>query len=144
MFGGVLILSQMNTIDDLDVAGKRVLIRADLNVPMHNGLVTDVTRIERTLPTIRDLQAKGAQVIVISHFGRPMGQYNPEMSLRPVAMALQTSLGQDVLFGADCIGTAAMAAINSADNGEVVVLENLRFHAGEEANDEDRKRRSKD
>ena len=111
MFGGVLILSQMNTIDDLDVAGKRVLIRADLNVPMHDGLVTDVTRIERTLPTIRDLQAKGAQVIVISHFGRPMGQYNPEMSLRPVAMALQTSLDQDVLFGADCIGTTAMAAI---------------------------------
>ncbi len=103
---------------------------------MRNGLVTDVTRIERTLPTIRDLQAKGARVIVISHFGRPMGQHNPEMSLRPVAMALQTSLGQDVLFGADCIGTAAMAAINSADNGEVVVLENLRFHAGEEANDD--------
>ena len=75
MFGGVLILSQMNTIDDLDVAGKRVLVRADLNVPMHDGLVTDITRIERTLPTIRDLQAKGAQVIVISHFGRPMGQY---------------------------------------------------------------------
>ena len=135
MFGGVLILSQMNTIDDLDVAGKRVLVRADLNVPMHDGLVTDITRIERTLPTIRDLQAKGAQVIVISHFGRPMGQYNPEMSLRPVAMALQTSLDQNVLFGADCIGTTAMAAIDSANNGEVVVLENLRFHAGEEVND---------
>ena len=113
-----------------------MLVRADLNVPMQDGLVTDATRIERTLQTIRDLQAKGAQVIVLSHFGRPKGQRNPEMSLRPVAVALQTSLGQDVVFGADCIGTAAATAIASADKGEVVVLENLRFHAGEEANDD--------
>ena len=102
---------------------------------MHDGRVTDTTRIERTLPTIRDLQAKGAQVIVLSHFGRPRGQRKLEMSLQPVAVALQTSLGQNVAFGADCIGADAVAAIASADNGEVVVLENLRFHAGEEAND---------
>ena len=112
-----------------------MLVRVDLNVPMHDGLVTDTTRIERTLPTIRDLQAKGAQVIVLSHFGRPRGQRKLEMSLQPVAVALQTSLGQNVAFGADCIGADAVAAIASADNGEVVVLENLRFHAGEEAND---------
>jgi len=113
-----------------------VLVRADLNVPMQDGLVTDATRIERTLQTIHDLQAKGAQVIVLSHFGRPKGQRNPEMSLRPVAVALQASLSKDVVFGADCIGPAAATAIDSADNGEVVVLENLRFHAGEEANDD--------
>ena len=112
-----------------------MLVRVDLNVPMHDGRVTDTTRIERTLPTIRDLQAKGAQVIVLSHFGRPRGQRKLEMSLQPVAIALQTSLGQKVAFGADCIGADAVAAIASADNGEVVVLENLRFHAGEEAND---------
>ena len=112
-----------------------MLVRVDLNVPMNDGLVTDTTRIERTLPTIRDLQAKGAQVIVLSHFGRPRGQRKLEMSLQPVAVALQTSLGQNVAFGADCIGADAVAAIASADNGEVVVLENLRFHAGEEAND---------
>ena len=113
-----------------------MLVRADLNVPMQDGLVTDATRIDRTLQTIRDLQSRGAQVIVLSHFGRPKGHHNPEMSLRPVAVALQASLGQDVVFGADCIGTAAATAIASADNGEVVVLENLRFHAGEEANDD--------
>ena len=113
-----------------------MLVRADLNVPMQDGLVTDTTRIERTLPTIRDLQAKGAQVIVLSHFGRPEGQRNPEMSLKPVAMALQTSLSQEVAFGADCIGVAAATAITSANNGEVVILENVRFHAGEEANDD--------
>ena len=112
-----------------------MLVRVDLNVPMHDGQVTDTTRIERTLPTIRDLQAKGAQVIVLSHFGRPRGQRQLEMSLQPVAVALQTSLGQKVAFGADCIGADAVAAIASADNSEVVVLENLRFHAGEEAND---------
>ena len=113
-----------------------MLVRADLNVPMQDGLVTDATRIDRTLQTIRDLQSRGAQVIVLSHFGRPKGHHNPEMSLRQVAEALQTSLGHDVVFGADCIGTVAATAIASADNGEVVVLENLRFHAGEEANDE--------
>ncbi len=128
-------VTQFNTIDDLDVAGKRVLVRADLNVPMKDGLVNDTTRIERTLPTIRDLQEKGAQVIVLSHFGRPRGQRNPEMSLRPVALSLQASLGQKVAFGADCVGADALAAITSANNGEVVVLENLRFHAGEETND---------
>ena len=112
-----------------------MLVRADLNVPMQDGLVTDTTRIERTLPTIRDLQAKGAQVIVLSHLGRPEGQRNPEMSLKPVAMALRKSLSQEVAFGADCIGADAAAAIAAANNGEVVVLENVRFHAGEEAND---------
>jgi len=112
-----------------------VLVRADLNVPMQDGLVTDTTRIERTLPTIRDLQAKGAQVIVLSHFRRPKGQRNPEMSLEPVAVALQSILSQEVAFGADCIGADATAAIAAANYGKVVVLENLRFHAGEEAND---------
>ena len=127
-------MSQFNTIDDLDLAGKRVLVRADLNVPMHDGLVSDATRIDRSLPTIRDLQAKGAHVIVLSHFGRPKGQRNPEMSLKPVAAALEQHLGEDVVFGADCVGEDAASAIAGAD-GKVVVLENLRFHGAEEKND---------
>jgi len=128
-------MPDFKTIDELDVAGKRVLVRADLNVPMKDGLVSDATRIERSLPTLRDLRAKGAQVIVLSHFGRPNGQRNPELSLKPVAAALETALGSKVVFGTDCIGDAAVNAIASASSDEIIVLENLRFHAGEERND---------
>ncbi len=130
-------MSSFKTIDQLDVNGKRVLVRTDLNVPMHDGRITDTTRIDRTLPTIRDLTAKGASVIVLSHFGRPKGQVVPDMSLRPIAVALGEALGVDVPFAADCIGEEAETVVNAATPGSVVMLENLRFHAGEEGNDVD-------
>ena len=123
------------TIDDLDVRGKRVLVRLDLNVPMRDGRVTDATRIERSLPTINDLLAAGAGVIVMSHFGRPKGQVVAEMSLRPVAVVLAEALGRDVAFADDCIGPEAEKAAQAVASGGVALLENLRFHPQEEAND---------
>jgi len=128
-------LSAFQTIDDLEVAGRRVLVRVDLNVPVNDGVVGDTTRIERVLPTIRDLSERGAKVILLAHFDRPKGKVVPAMSLRPVAEALQDLLGQDVGFGEDCIGARAEAAISAMDNGDVVLLENTRFHTGEEKND---------
>src|SRR5579863_135656 len=95
------------TLDNVDVAGKRVLLRADLNVPVRDGRITDLTRIERLTPTIRELVAKGAKVIVCSHFDRPRGKRVPAMSLAPVAIALGEALGQRVRFAEDCIGIAA-------------------------------------
>ena len=130
------ITSAFKTIDDLDVAGKRVLVRVDFNVPMKDGNVTDSTRIERTVPTLQELSAKGARVIVISHFGRPKGQIVPEMSLRPIAEALSEALGgQPVQFANDCIGESAETVIAALSDGEFAMLENLRFHSGEEKND---------
>jgi len=123
------------TIDDIDVSGKRVLVRADLNVPIADGRVTDTARIERTLPTVNDLLAAGAGVIVISHLGRPKGKAVPGMSLRPVAAALAEALGRDVAFAADCVGPEAEDAAAAVAAGGVALLENLRFHAEEEAND---------
>ena len=128
-------MSNFNTIDDLDVRGKRVLVRCDLNVPMKDGNITDATRINRPLPTIRDLLAGGAGVIVMSHFGRPKGMVVQDMSLRPVADALAKRLGRDVAFAGDCIGDDAERAAQLASAGGVAMLENLRFHAEEEAND---------
>ncbi len=123
------------TLDGLDVAGKRVLLRADLNVPLRDGKVTDTTRLERLCPTIRELADKGAKVIVCSHFGRPKGRRMLAMSLAPVAQALGTVLGQRVLFAEDCIGIPAQQTVERLQDGAVVVLENTRFHPGEEAND---------
>ncbi len=123
------------TIGQADVAGKRVLVRADLNVPLKDGVVTDATRIERFLPTLRGLVAKRAKVIVLSHFDRPKGKRVPEMSLRPVAKAMAKALGHDVAFAEDCVGEAAENAIKGLQPGRVLLLENLRFHVGEEAND---------
>jgi len=128
-------MSGYRTIDDLDVAGKRVLVRVDFNVPMANGEVTDATRIERALPTIAELAAKGAVVVLLSHYGRPRGEVKPELSLRPVAEALGAVTEAKVGFAEDCIGEPARAAIARAAAGEAVVLENTRFHAGEERND---------
>ncbi|MEK9661854.1 MAG: phosphoglycerate kinase [Alphaproteobacteria bacterium] len=128
-------MPDFKTLDDIDMSGKRVLVRADMNVPMKDGLVTDATRIERSLPTLDDLAAAGAKVIVLSHFGRPKGQRNPELSLKPVAQALEKAAGRRVVFGANCVGDAAAKAIASAGAGEIVMLENLRFHAEEEKND---------
>lgn len=123
------------TLDNVDVAGKRVLLRADLNVPVRDGRITDLTRIERLSPTIRELAERGARVIVVSHFDRPKGKRVPEMSLRPVSTALRDVLGRDVFFADDCIGPVAHEAVGRLENGQVLVLENTRYHAGEENND---------
>lgn len=125
------------TLDDLNVAGKRVLVRVDINVPIKDGKVTDATRIERVVPTIRELADKGARVILLAHFGRPKGQIVSDMSLAPVAEPLSKALGRPVLFAANCIGQVAQGAVQSLHDGEVVLLENTRFHAGEEKNDKD-------
>lgn len=128
-------MPKFKTLDDLDLAGKTVLVRVDFNVPMSGGKVTDLTRIERAAPTIRDLTRKGAKVLLLSHFGRPKGKPNPEMSLQPLVPAIAKVLGQDVAFAADCVGAAAQEAVKKLAPGGIVLLENLRFHAGEEAND---------
>ena len=123
------------TLDGLTLAGKRVLLRADLNVPLHDGRITDRTRLERLTPTIRELAGKGARVIVCSHFGRPRGRPDPEFSLAPIAAALGEVLGRPVRFAADCVGPVAAAAVAALAPGAVLVLENTRYHPGEEAND---------
>jgi phosphoglycerate kinase len=123
------------TLDDLQVKGKRVLVRADLNVPMKHGVVTDTVRIERQAPTIRELAEKGARVIVLSHFDRPKGKRVPAMSLKPVAAALAKELGKAVAFADDCVGAEAEAAVAKLKDGDVLLLENTRFHKGEEEND---------
>ncbi len=123
------------TLDNLDAAGKRVLLRADLNVPVHDGKIGDLTRIERLTPTIRELVGKGAKVIVCSHFDRPRGKRVPEMSLAPIATALGEVLGQRVRFAEDCVGVPAEQAVERMARGDVLVLENTRFHAEEEKND---------
>lgn len=123
------------TLDGLDAAGKRVLLRADLNVPVRDGRITDLTRIERLTPTIKELSEKGAKVIVCSHFDRPKGKRVPEMSLAPVATALGQVLGKPVRFAEDCTGVVAEQAVMRLNPGEVLVLENTRYHADEEKND---------
>lgn len=123
------------TLDDVALAGKTVLVRVDINVPMEAGRVTDATRIEKIRPTVEDIIARGGKVVLLAHFDRPKGKVVPEMSLRHVLPALQAALGRKVIFGADCIGDPASAAIAAATAGDVVLLENTRFHAGEEKND---------
>ena len=125
----------VRTLDDIDVKGKRVLVRLDLNVPMKDGKVADALRIERQAPTLRELSDKGARVIVLSHFDRPKGKRVAAMSLAPLAPALARSIGRPVAFAEDCIGDAAQEAVTRLKDGEVLLLENTRFHAGEEAND---------
>ena len=133
---GGIDLSRIKTIDGLDVHGKRVLVRADLNVPIENGAVADATRIQRVLPTIKTLQDGGAKVVILSHLGRPKGERSPETSLKPVAAKLQEMLGgAPVLFLDDCIGPAVEAGVNGLKEGEIALLENLRYHKGETAND---------
>ena len=125
------------TLDHADVSGKRVLLRADLNVPLRDGAITDLTRIERLSPTIRELADKGARVIIVSHFDRPNGRPVPHMSLRPISAALRDVLGRDVFFADDCIGPVAEEAVAKLEPGQILVLENTRFHPGEEDNDPD-------
>ena len=129
-------MPSFRTLDDLDLDGKRVLTRVDLNVPVDDGRVTDATRIERVLPTIEAIVEAGGIPVLLAHFGRPKGKRVEDMSLRVVVPALQEASGRDVRFGEDCIGDAARAAIDAAAPGDIVLLENTRFHAGEEANDE--------
>jgi phosphoglycerate kinase len=124
------------TLDDItDLAGKRVLVRVDLNVPMDNYKVTDTTRIERVLPTIKELSEKGAKVILLAHFGRPKGEKVKEMSLAPVARAVSDLLGKTVGFAEDCMGPSAAGAVAVMQSGQVLLMENTRFHKGEEKND---------
>jgi phosphoglycerate kinase len=125
-----------NTLDRLDVGGKRVLVRVDLNLPVRDGAVTDRTRVERLAPTLEALAGRGAKVILLSHFGRPKAAPDTENSLRQVMPALADALpGRTVRFAEDCVGPKAEAAVAALGPGEVLLLENLRFHAGEEAND---------
>ena len=131
-------MAKFQTLDDIDVRGKRVLLRADLNVPVKDGVVTDATRIERLAPTIEALSEKRAKVIVMSHFGRPKGQPDPAYSLRPLVAPLSQAIGgRAVAFAEDCIGEKAKRVVAALRPGEVALLENLRFHKGEEANSPD-------
>ena len=123
------------TLDDVDVTGKRVLLRADLNVPVRDGAITDLTRLERLTPTIRELSERGAKVIIVSHFDRPKGKRVPEMSLRPISIALRDVLKRDVFFADDCVGPIAQEAVGRMSPGQILVLENTRYYAGEETND---------
>jgi phosphoglycerate kinase len=122
------------TLDDADVKGKRVLVRVDLNVPVEHGKVADATRIERVAPTIREIADRGGKVILISHFGRPKGP-DPTQSLGLLVPAIAQVLGRPVAFAEDCIGEKAQAAVNAMRPGDVLCLENTRFHKGEERND---------
>jgi phosphoglycerate kinase len=128
-------MSTYKTIDDMQVTGKTVLVRCDFNVPMKDGAITDTSRIERSLSTLAELSKKGARVVVLSHFGRPGGHPVVEMSLRPIAVALGKAMNTNVAFASDCVGPAASSLIAKMKNGDVAVLENLRFHKYEEAND---------
>ncbi|GAB0112560.1 phosphoglycerate kinase [Acidisoma sp. C75] len=125
------------TLDEAEVKGRRVLLRADLNVPMRDGHISDMTRVERVGPTIREIADKGGRVVVLSHFERPKGKRVPEMSLRPLAEALAEALRRPVAFADDCIGPAAEEAVAKLQDGDVLLLENTRFHPGEEKNDPD-------
>lgn len=124
------------TLDDIsELNGKIALVRVDLNVPVKDGEVTDITRIERVAPTIQELSRKGAKVVLMAHFGRPKGEAVASMSLKPIAQSVEEVLDARIHFAEDCIGEAAKAAIGKLHNGDILLLENTRFHKGEEAND---------
>ncbi|SMX28585.1 Phosphoglycerate kinase [Pelagimonas phthalicica] len=125
------------TLDDMDLAGKRVLTRVDINVPVENGKVTDTTRIERIAATVQDILDRGGKPVLLAHFGRPKGERNPDMSLQPLIPALEAVFGASVVFAADCVGPAAAAVVDALQEGQVALLENTRFHAGETKNDAD-------
>jgi phosphoglycerate kinase len=129
-------MGDLRTLEDLEVAGRTVLVRLDLNVPMQDGRVTDASRIERSVPTVKELLGKKAKVVVLAHFGRPKGKREPSMSLRPLCQPLGEALGGiEVGFAEDCVGEPARRAVDALRPGGVLLLENLRFHAGEEKND---------
>lgn len=122
-------------MEDIDVAGKRVLVRVDLNVPTHHGRITDATRIRRIVPTLQYLRDQGAIVIILSHFRRPDGEFKPAFSLAPLVDTIEEHVGSRVQFAVDCIGKHAEEAVAGLQSGDILLLENLRFHPGEEAND---------
>jgi phosphoglycerate kinase len=124
----------VRTLDEAQLRGKRVLVRVDLNVPLDDGKVSDLTRIERVVPTIREIAQQGGKVILLSHFGRPKGP-DPKQSLKPVAAAVSQVLGRPVAFATDCVGPSAEAAVAALRPGDILCLENTRFHKGEEKND---------
>jgi phosphoglycerate kinase len=123
------------TLDDADLKGRRALVRVDFNVPMHDGQVSDDTRLRAAVPTIEKLRAGGAKVVLLAHFDRPKGKVVPAMSLEPIAPALSKVLGAPVAFAPSCVGPAAASAIADLKDGDVLLLENVRFHPGEEKND---------
>ncbi|GAA4224809.1 phosphoglycerate kinase [Sagittula sp. NFXS13] len=124
------------TLDDMDLDGQRVLTRVDINVPVENGKVTDTTRMERIAATVQDILARGGKPVLLAHFGRPKGERRDDMSLKMLVPALQDVLGADVVFADDCIGPVAQAVVDTLEENQVALLENTRFHAGEEKNDE--------
>lgn len=128
---------RFRTLGQLDANGKTVLVRVDFNVPVHNGKISDTSRIDRVKPTIDLLRGKGAKVVMMAHFGRPKAAPDPEFSLAFVADALKGLWGYDVAFAADCVGEAAQKSVSALKNGDVLLLENVRFHAGEEKNTPD-------
>ena len=123
------------TLDDMDLHGKVVLVRVDINVPVENGRVTDATRIERIVPTVKDIQEKGGKPVLLAHFGRPKGEVVPDMSLKQILPALEGAFGQPVKFAEDCVGLPAKRAAAEIETGDILLLENTRFHAEEEKND---------
>src|SRR5437773_1589442 len=127
-------MPNFRTLDQADVKGKRVLLRVDLNVPTENGKITDATRIERVTPTITEIADKGGKVILLAHFGRPKGP-DPKESLKPIAAAVAQAVKRPVAFAEDCIGDKAAAAVAAMQPGDILLLENTRFHKGEENND---------
>ncbi|MFS2154871.1 phosphoglycerate kinase [Rhizobium sp. Rhizsp42] len=131
-------MPSFKTLDDLnDIAGKRVLVRVDLNVPVKDGKVTDVTRIERVAPTIKELSEKGAKVILLAHFGRPKDGPSPDLSLTLIAPSVEAVLDHPVQTATDVIGEVAAGAVAAMKDGDILLLENTRFHKGEEKNDPD-------
>ena len=127
-------IKSFRTLDDVDVKGKRVLLRVDLNVPMEQGRVADATRLERIAPTILEISDKGGRVILLAHFGRPKGR-DPKQSIKPVAAALAEVIQRPVAFADDCIGEVAAKAVTAMKDADILCLENTRFHTGEEKND---------
>ncbi|WP_171212680.1 phosphoglycerate kinase [Ruegeria sp. HKCCA5426] len=125
------------TLDDMDLNGKRVLVRVDINVPVVDGVVTDATRIQRIVPTVRDILAAGGKPILLAHFGRPGGERRENLSLKQLVPTLETAFGSTVLFAADCVGSEAELAAEQLQPGQVLLLENTRFHAAETKNDTD-------
>ncbi len=128
-------MNQFPTLDDVELSGKTALVRVDFNVPMESGAVTDDTRLKAALPTIEKLSAAGAKTVLLAHFDRPKGKRVPEMSLRPIVEPLSNLLGRPVAFAEDCVGAAASSVIGAMADGDVALLENIRYQPGEESND---------